>query len=218
MFSVCVCIHVEVCVYGCVCVCLHGCACMHMCMYARMCVCVSHLPIFGWLLFLCPVFGRMLKHWPFVSGDNAWTVAGTEREHCCQHLETAPSASAALHTVRERLWSGQCQLRCPSSSVHSLQSVYPRACVYVFVCGARVCVCVWACVYVFVCGACVCVCVWGCVCVVCVCVCVCVCVWVCVCVCVWVRACMSESVMEMLWYFLLLLLKLYDYTHCDDLF
>ena len=169
---VCVCIHVEVCLRVWMCVCVLAWVCVHAHVHVCAHVCVSHLPISGWPLFLCPVFGRMLKHWPFVSGDNAWTVAGTEREHCCQHLETAPSASAALHTVRGRLWSGQCQLWCPSSSVHSLQSVYPQACVYVFVCGAcvvRVCVCVCACVCVV--RVCVCVCVW------CVCVCVCVCVW-----------------------------------------
>ena len=67
MFSVCACVWICVCVH----MWLRGCACMRVCVYAHVCVCVSPLPMFGRLLFLCPVFGRMLKHWPFVLGDNA---------------------------------------------------------------------------------------------------------------------------------------------------
>ena len=65
MFSVCVCIHVEVCLCVWMCVCVWVCMHARVCMYARMSV--SH----GRLLFLCPVFGRTLKHRPFVLGDSA---------------------------------------------------------------------------------------------------------------------------------------------------
>ena len=69
-------------------------------------------------------------------------------------------------------------------------------CVCVFVCGRRVCVCVYMCVYacVYVCmRVCLCVCVCMCVCV-CVCVCVCACVWMCECVCLCVFVCVCACV------------------------